>query len=60
MDMQVAGWLDASTVILQGTLPDAAGKIRANHTALYDVDKGRFLSGLQEFNSASVERPKKR
>lgn len=60
VDMQAAGWLDASTVILQGTVPDAAGKSRANHTALYDVGKGRFFSGLREFNGSRVERSQKR
>lgn len=60
VDMQAAGWLDASTVILQGTLSDAAGKIRADHTALYDAGKGRFLSGLKEFNRSGVERSEKR
>ncbi len=60
VDMQAAGWLDASTIILQGTLSGREREKQAHHTALYDVGKGRFLSGLQEFNRNKVTYSKKR
>lgn len=56
VDMQAAGWLDASTVILQGTLSDAAGKyVRIIRRCMMQAREVPLrFEGVQPFRSRAL------